>query len=93
MTLGDVPAQHHHDTGCDWFASCLRCPLPVCRYDLSQREATLLKTQATDAVIYQRTLELAALPRGEMVEQVAREFGRQKRTVYRVISRQLSERG
>ena len=78
---------HHDDRGCDWFASCLRCPLPVCRYDVGTNEANRLKRQAADSVVYQRSLELAALPRDEMAEQLAGEFSRTKRTIYRIISR------
>lgn len=73
--------------GCDWFASCLECPMPACRYDVDPEEARRMKRRTYDATVYRRSLELSALPREEMARQVAGEFNRTKRTVYRIISR------
>ena len=74
-------------TGCDWCSDCLDCPMPACRYDVDPEEARRMKRRAYDARVYHRSLELTALPRDKMAQQVAREFGKTKRTVYRIISR------
>lgn len=77
--------------GCDWFASCLDCPMPACRYDVDPEEARRMKRRAYDAKVYHRSLELIELPSDKMAEQVAKEFGKTKRTIYRIISRAQGE--
>ena len=73
--------------GCNWYSSCLDCPMPVCRYDVGPDEAIRMKRRTDDARVYRRILELSALPKDQMVKQVALEFGKHKRTVYRIIHR------
>ena len=67
------------DQGCDLFPSCLRCPLPRCRYDEQtggKRAATRLRDKE---LLRQRGLA------GRSVAELARSFGVSKRTVQRII--------
>jgi len=76
------------DTGCSIAPSCLRCPLPTCRYDgpsagagwrsLRQRQEAL---EALDRIIHQ------GYPKTEAVALAARQLALTTRTIYRYISR------
>ena len=77
----------HSSNGCSWFADCLECPMPACRYDVGPGEASSMKRRIDDARVYHRILELSALPKDQLVNQVALEFGKHKRTVHRIIHR------
>ena len=68
------------DTGCDLYPSCLRCPLPRCRYDDPGGAAAMLRT-GRDASI----LRLAG-EAGMTVDNLARMFGLSRRTIFRVLS-------
>src|SRR4051794_21054116 len=67
------------DTGCDLYPSCLRCPLPRCRYEEPGGAAAMLRT-GRDASI----LRLAEQD-GVSVEELARMFGLSRRTIFRVL--------
>jgi hypothetical protein len=71
--------REYRDTGCDLFPSCLRCPLPRCRYETEGGVARMLR-EARDRVI------VASWERGEKAEDIARSLGMGKRQVYRVVS-------
>lgn len=68
--------------GCDLFPSCLRCPLPKCRYDNPGRQ--------TGKEL--RNREMVRLRKAGMeVKELAQRFGVSKRTVHRIIASQNGE--
>ncbi|GAB4337431.1 MAG: hypothetical protein Kow0010_25610 [Dehalococcoidia bacterium] len=69
----------YRDTGCDLYPSCLRCPLPRCRYEDPGGAAAILR-DGRDAAI----LRLAG--DGTMtIDQIAETFGLSRRTIFRVL--------
>ena len=77
-----LPEQHQYrDEGCDVSPSCLRCPLPWCKYD--------------DPAAYHRELRLSRdrevmqvkREQGKTVPQLARHFGLSERTIHRILER------
>ena len=70
---------HYRDTGCDLFASCLRCPLPRCRYDVPGGVRALLN-RVRDQEIRELRCD-ANVP----VDEIARRFRVSRRTVFRVL--------
>lgn len=69
----------YRDTGCDLYPSCLRCPLPRCRYEDPGGAAAILR-DGRDAAI----LRLAG--DGSMtIDQIAETFGLSRRTIFRVL--------
>ena len=66
----------YRDTGCDLFPSCLRCPLPACRYDVR------VPVQAFSARTSDIRRQHAA---GRLPEDLAAAFGVSLRTVYRAL--------
>lgn len=69
----------YRDSGCDLYPSCLRCPLPKCRYDDPGGAAAMLRT-GRDAAI--RRL---ATHDGMTVDRLAETFGLSRRTIFRVL--------
>jgi hypothetical protein len=69
----------YRDGGCDLYPSCLRCPLPQCRYDDPGGAAAMLRT-GRDANIV-RLAERDGVP----VDRLAEMFGLSRRTVFRVL--------
>ncbi len=69
------------DTGCDLYPSCLRCPLPRCRYD-TNGGATAILREGRD-----RSILRAATHDGMSVDELARMFGLSRRTIFRVLER------
>jgi hypothetical protein len=69
----------YRDTGCDLYPSCLRCPLPRCRYDDAGGAAQMLRT-GRDATIL-RLAERDGLP----INRLAEMFGVSRRTIFRVL--------
>ena len=69
------------DTGCDLYPSCLRCPLPVCRYEVGGGAKTMLR-RGRDASIV-----AAAKRYGSTVDDLAQMFGLSRRTIFRVLER------
>jgi transcriptional regulator of acetoin/glycerol metabolism len=69
----------YRDTGCDLYPSCLRCPLPRCRYDDPGGAAQMLRS-GRDATIL-RLAERDGLP----ISQLAEMFGVSRRTIFRVL--------
>ena len=77
-----LPEQHQYrDEGCSVSPSCLRCPLPWCKYD--------------DPAAYHRELRLSRdrevmqvkRNEGKTVPQLARHFGLSERTIHRILER------
>jgi len=86
-TAFDLPARSdalpeyvdYADTGCDLYPSCLRCPLPRCRYEEPGGAAAILRG-GRDASILR-----AAEQDGVDVDQLAAMFGLSRRTIFRVL--------
>ncbi|MBK6664493.1 MAG: hypothetical protein IPG47_17650 [Thermoflexaceae bacterium] len=78
MTAPDrVPERtHFRDTGCDVAPACLRCPLPVCRYDVPARQVL----RASDRRERIREMTLAGLSS----VQIAAVLGISVRSVFRI---------
>lgn len=77
-----LPERHpYQDDGCDVSSSCLRCPLPQCKYDVPNGE----RRERRD----RRDAEIAAARRRERlsVPELARRFGVSDRTVFRALQR------
>ena len=89
QTIFELPARSdalpeyvdYTDTGCDLYPSCLKCPLPVCRYEVNGG-ATAIRRGGRDESI------LAASRRpGTTIDDLARTFGLSRRTIFRVLER------
>ncbi len=78
----DVLPEYHQyqDEGCDLFPSCLKCPLPRCRYDESGGRQQIKKELRNKEILrlYQKE--------GLKAEELAELFRVSKRTIHRVIS-------
>lgn len=70
----------YRDGGCDLYPSCLRCPLPQCRYDDPGGASAMLR-MGRDATIL-RLAERERVP----VDRLAAMFGLSRRTVFRVLA-------
>ena len=69
------------DSGCDLYPSCLKCPLPQCRYEVSGGATAMLRTGRDASIV-------AAFKRlGTTIDDVARFFGLSRRTIFRVLER------
>lgn len=66
----------YKDEGCDLHEACLTCPLPACRYDLSQRSWTRSAVRAEIAEAYLQ---------GGNARAVAVRFAVSVRTVHRAV--------
>lgn len=71
------------DTGCDLFASCLRCPLARCRYDAPAGGLRRLVTESRDR-------EIARLRRhhNAPINALAAAYGLTRRSIFRILSEQ-----
>ena len=79
----------YRDTGCEVSPSCLRCPLPVCKYDLPKHQRPEAVLEERSRKHGRRAQEIAEGYRGgESVEELAARFGVSVRTVYRALSRE-----
>jgi hypothetical protein len=79
--LEDLLPEHvqYRDLGCEVSATCLNCPLPVCRYEVPGGLAALQRGP--------RDAELLALHRGgASIEYLCREFGLSRRSVFRILA-------
>lgn len=75
---------HYRDDGCDLFASCLRCPLPRCRYDEPGGIRSLL-AELRDREILRLRAE------GVSVDELAQRFSVSRRSVFRILKRGVRE--
>jgi AraC-like DNA-binding protein len=73
------------DTGCNLYPSCLRCPLPRCRYDTPGGAPAMLRIGRDEAIL--------RLARDEhlSVERLAQMFGLSRRSIFRVLRRGRGE--
>lgn len=72
-------ASNYVDEGCDLGGvSCLRCPLPKCRHEMSKGELDGFKLSGRNAIILQ------ALATGMKVTQVASVYKVNVRTIFRI---------
>ena len=69
----------YRDTGCDLYPSCLRCPLPRCRYEEPGGAPAMLRT-GRDAAIVRLAREQKL-----SVDELAARFGLSRRTIFRVL--------
>ena len=76
----------YNDTGCDLYPSCLSCPLPRCRYDDPGGAAAMLREGRDASIIRLHRKEHVA------VEQLATMFGLSRRTIFRVLRAERTER-
>ena len=75
----------YRDDGCDIFPSCLRCPLPQCKYDdpgWLQRE----KRRERDQNIIE-----AVKRDGVSISEAASRFSISQRTIFRIIRKSVDE--
>lgn len=71
---------NYADSGCDLYPSCLRCPLPRCRYEDPGGVPAMLRVGRNASITR------LALERGVAVDEIARMFGLSRRTVFRVLA-------
>jgi len=69
--------EHYEDDGCGLFPSCLRCPLPQCRYDKPGRPAGKELRNREIVRLHDGGIEL---------KELAHRFGVSKRTVHRILA-------
>lgn len=73
-------ASEYRDTGCEVAPSCLRCPLPQCRYDTDRTAAERARQSA------ERKAEILSLHEaGVAAPEIAARVGVTPTTVYRTI--------
>lgn len=77
----------YRDNGCDLYASCLRCPLPQCRYEVNGGATTMLRLGRDESIL------AAAKRDGTTVDELAAMFGLSRRTIFRVLERHRGKRG
>ncbi|MGE0685676.1 MAG: helix-turn-helix domain-containing protein [Dehalococcoidia bacterium] len=78
---------NYHDSGCDLHPSCLHCPLVRCRYDEPGGARQVMSRDRDNEVL---TLQRRG---GRSIEQIARQVGVSRRTVFRILARARSEGG
>ena len=78
--LVDWDRRRLKDTGCDYSPSCLRCPLPACRYDASAPPMIVRRSR-------ERAGEAARLHgEGRSVNEIAASLGISRRSVFRLLT-------
>lgn len=84
-TRRDALPEHseYRDTGCSLAPSCLRCPLPACRFDMRDHRAPS-RTE--------RDAQVAAMASRATVNETAAAFGVSRRTVFRVVAAAKKQR-
>ena len=73
--------------GCQFSASCLQCPLPVCKHEMSREELKKHLRARQDAETVRNMKERRLSPK-----ETANEFGISVRTVYRILERAQREK-
>ena len=77
-TLNDTWHELLLDNGCDQSPTCVTCPLPVCKYDLSHGSASIRRQQRLTAVV-------ALSAAGHDAYTIAARLGIATRTAFRLI--------
>lgn len=75
---------YYRDSGCELAPSCIRCPLPQCKYDLPHGPEVLKKRN--------REIYRLVADEGRRAEDVAVEYNISKRTVHRAVQKVRVER-
>lgn len=70
---------HYADTGCDYYPSCLNCPLPRCRYEEPGGVRAMLLPGRNASILHLHDQD------GLTVAQLAETFGVSRRTIFRVL--------
>ncbi len=71
-----TPCHHYNECGCEVSSCCIECPLPVCKYELTNG------MQSVRGIL--KTLRIKhLLAEGRSVDWIAQVLGISKRTVYR----------
>ncbi len=73
------------DTGCDLFASCLRCPLARCRFDEPPGGLRRLMIETRD-----REIALIRHRHRAPINALAQTYGLTRRSIFRILSEQRS---
>lgn len=73
----------YRDTGCDLYASCLRCPLAQCQFDVPKRARSRVRLDARD-----REIALLRERHGAPIAMLAQYYGITRRTVFHILARQ-----
>lgn len=76
------------DTGCDLFASCLRCPLARCRYDAPADGLRRLVTESRDREIARLRYDHSA-----PINALAATYGLTRRSIFRILGEQRALSG
>lgn len=76
----------YRDTGCDVSPSCLRCPLPRCKFDVPPPPRPD-PTAARDREIRARRRQ------GATARALARDYGLTRRTIFRILREQSEQSG
>ncbi|MEE9324175.1 MAG: helix-turn-helix domain-containing protein [Dehalococcoidia bacterium] len=69
----------YRDEGCDWFSSCINCPLPRCRFDEPGWYQQELRERRNQQLLQVRRVD------GKSAAELAKMFRISKRTVHRII--------
>ena len=77
----------YRDQGCDLFPSCLRCPLPRCRYDEPGGARAMLNR------IRDREMRRLRREQSLPVDEIARRYRVSRRTVFRALEHGPASRG
>ena len=82
LRLDILPESYpYRDDGCEVSPSCLRCPLPVCKYDDPGRERREERNRRDEEILGARERERLS------ATELARRFGVSERTVFRAVQR------
>ncbi len=80
-----LPEEYEYrDEGCEVYPSCLRCPLPRCRYDEPEGGRFLIK-ERRNGEVRRRHRE------GWTVGRLAAHFGVSRRTIQRILRREARD--
>ena len=79
--LTEHSASLYRDSGCEIAPECLKCPLPMCKYDLAPANRGLIRARQLRAEV--RRAQAAG---GTTKAALASRYGISLRTVYRALS-------
>jgi hypothetical protein len=73
----------YRDTGCELSASCLRCPLAQCQYDVPERQRRRVRLDARD-----REIAMLRERHHAPIDALATTYGLTRRTVFHILAQQ-----